>query len=231
MNRSNFFCLLLMACSVISCKEEDGKYYLKDKWKVKALPTKVFEYFYRGIEDINIKQLPLHGSYESFTYNDDGDLLEYKFHLSKESSMLFRFKYTDEGYTELLNNQSTTGFEEKPVNELKKTGDNKYKETEWYSTAGKKWSLVSYKENGNKIIKEQTIDGTGHPNSTIITSEYDGQRLLKQTIKAIVDDGQLTSVISFYYSKEKWPDSIITNMGQKITRTFFVNNEHGDPLQ
>ncbi|HMI77643.1 MAG TPA: hypothetical protein VK484_02565 [Ferruginibacter sp.] len=197
MNRSNFFCLLLMACSVISCKEEDGKYYLKDKWKVKALPTKVFEYFYRGIEDINIKQLPLHGSYESFTYNDDGDLLEYKFHLSKESSMLFRFKYTDEGYTELLNNQSTTGFEEKPVNELKKTGDNKYKETEWYSTAGKKWSLVSYKENGNKIIKEQTIDGTGHPNSTIITSEYDGQRLLKQTIKAIVDDGQLTSVISF----------------------------------
>jgi len=238
----NFFILVFLLVFLFSCKtkQKDAPgYYLKDKWQttilpysmLKAQPEKVYDYFYRGIEDINMNPLPAHGQYEYYMFNKDGHMQEYTFHLSSKKTMSWRYRFSKDAYQLVYNDQSTTGLEEKLFINLEKTSDGDYLETEWLVSGGKKKAFIHYSDTGNHTIRKETTEGTEYENLNTIDLTYDGDRLLQKVVTSTIENNRSVSTQKFYYSKTKTLDSIVQTQGSKITKTVFINNQHGDPLE
>ncbi|MCP9750326.1 hypothetical protein [Ferruginibacter sp. HRS2-29] len=238
----HWFILVFLFISLFSCKTKQKDvpgYYLKDKWHTSILPyallkekpKKVFEYFYRGIEDINANPLPRKGSYEYFLFNDDGVMQEYTFHLANKNTMSWRYRFSKDAYQLIYNDDSTKGLQERLFINLEKTPDGDYLETEWLVSGGKKKAFIHYSDSGNNIIRNETTEGVGYENLNTIELLYDKDRLLQKTITSKVENNRSVSRQKFYYSKNKALDSIVKTHGTIISKTFFINNEHGDPVQ
>jgi hypothetical protein len=235
-----FFLSILCNC-FFSCKEKTS-YYLKDKWTTKALPYTVLknspksvtEFTYKGADSsINKNPLKIFSSSESYSFNEDGDQTAYKL-IERGEQYATTTRYGSDGYTVMVDHPGKNVLE-KLKTEFKQIGKDQFRETEWLFTMEKKTQLVTYRDSGNVIRKEEvridTADGKTKSTTLILTAKYDGQRLLEETWVTRSGEAIGSSSSIFFYSPTKQLDSIVTDFVGSLNKECSINNIHGDPVE
>lgn len=210
-----------------------NKYYLKEQWytsssqqfPVNGTPKNVKEYFYPNINNFSGSDTAKFSSYDSFSYDEAGNIVERMLFFDSSFWQLFKFKYTNKGYTIILKGNSKGKITEEIVKKLEQYNAVQFREIK-VDEKNTNLKLFSYKNNGNEVLISERGLGKYKNMYKKQHAFYDGQRPLKK----IVTDGTDTTITTYYYSGTLKLDSVVSIAGttRKVIR--YITNEKGDPV-
>ncbi len=194
--------------------------------QVKNKPKEVKEYFYPGENDISQSDRNNLGSYDLFTYNQDGDLVTRKLFFNDNMWYHFEYTYSQKGYEVELTTRSPNGLTRKKAINFEVKSDGSCKEWNYEDSLANKIKTYHYKNEGNEIICEYNIKSESYKTH----SWYKGQQILKKIYQVTNQQVSFSSEHTYYYDKNNYLDSIIAQTGKLNDRTLLEKNKYGDPV-
>jgi len=231
---SIFFILII---SLYDAKGQ-GKYYPKQQWyasshphfPVKAKPENVTEYFYNGVDSLFKTDVKKFGSYDEFTYDTAGNLLSRKLFFDDDLWSSFTSSFTATGSVTEFQFKSKTGTKKGIFKKVEPIANGRYKETVYNEKVISRITYYTYKNNGNEVTTEETQKTGNYSTKTTNKFVYNGNQLLRRSAKVISGKEISAAEKFYYYDKDNFLDSIITNTGKYRNRLVFIKNEHSDPV-
>ncbi len=232
------YILFLIACGLLSFSIIDKiTYYPKLQWytsssplfPVKGKPKQVTEYFYSGVDGFKPGKDKFN-SYDEFLYDTAGNISTRKLFVSDNLWNVYNFKYTSTDINVVCQNKIKGATTKTLFMKLEPTSTEMYREVVFAENGINDTTLYRYNNNGDEIIKSQTVSINGIKNSRVTRLFYDGQRLLRRVIEVKGEYRNTTADEIYFYGKDNTVDSIITTRDPYRNRWLFTKNGQGDPV-
>lgn len=226
--------LYILTFFLIGCNDSTAQYYLKDKWQtsasnyflIKNKPKEVRENLYIGEKNISQNNPNNFGSYDLFTYDQDGNLLTRKLFFNNNMWYGFEYTYSRKGYEIELTTKSAKGLTKRKTTLFEVKSDGSCEERDSEDSLVNKVKTYHYKNDGNEITCEYSIKSERYKTH----SWYNDQRIFKKIYQVTNQQVSFSSEHQYYYDKNNYLDSVIAKTGKLNDRTIFKKNKYGDPI-
>lgn len=224
---------LFIILVLFACKQLEEKYVNHDKWRslasfgyhsdlLKGHPVEVIDSEFSHISD-TVFSSNLTGKLNVrfvVGYNVDGDMITLRSYMD---SLIFtgsNSSYTDQGPQHVFFS-STDSNKRETIS--KKIGPGKYQSDKFDNGKIYLSDIFSISEHGKKIVTERWKD----KKFLHTTTEYFNNA---GQFERIIQNSEFITEYRFYYSDQGFLDSLITTLADTRSKSFFINNEYGDPV-
>jgi hypothetical protein len=215
------------------------KYYTYEKWSLpdefensylKDNPKEVKNTYYPRKNDSSLNINSKMDSYEEWKFDNYGNIIFQKLSTNSDSFLItIKYEFTNEGLQSISYANSIPNEKVDTLKIITKKRSNNFLEIQ--TGLGKPhYSIISFLNNGNTRKEESIADTNNINNISLTQTDYydDNGMIQKKELKKM--DGY--TMLTYFYSKEKYLDSIVSYDNDTITtKEIFYNNQFGDPVK
>ncbi|MBV9960828.1 MAG: hypothetical protein JO072_01160 [Parafilimonas sp.] len=224
----------------LSCMNDNSlKYNTYEKWSLpeefensylKDNPKQVKETLYISKNDSTLNVSGQLNNYDTWKFDNNGNIIFHEFStLSDSFWIITKYDFNDDGLQSITYSSSTSDKKDDTSKTIIKKKTDNFLEIKT-GLDKPRYSIISFLNDG-KTRKQEFIPDTNKFTDILATQIYNYDKGMIQKNELMTNDG-IHKMIRYFYSKEKYLDSIVSYDSDTVTtKEFFYNNQFGDPVK